>query len=162
MVTPEFASEQVVRLAGLNYYPREDGYAAALRELVEAARSADSEQVLETAITAILYDSEDCPKPVDIRRMVHSENQRARELEASQRKEQERSRGVCDFCHGTGWADRTYLLTRTIEEIDGETKPRVTKKYLLNETEIEAAKKALEKGQEILTGVERCSCQGKI
>jgi hypothetical protein len=160
MVKPEFASEQIRRLAGLNYYPREDDYAPALKELVEAARGADSEECLKTAISAILYDAEDCPKPADIRRVVRVENDRARELAESQRKESEK-RGPCEFCHGTGWAVRTYILTRTAEEISGEVKPRVTKQYLLNDAEIETAKKSLSPGQEVISGVDRCSCQGK-
>lgn len=162
MVTKEFALEQVNRLWQLNYYPRDPEQTQALNELVTAARGADSNQTLETAIASILYDAEDCPKPADIRRVVHSENERARELEASRRKESEQNRGRCEFCGGTGWANRTYLLTTTTEEISGDRViPRVIKKYLLNETEIEAARKALEPGQEILSGVDRCSCQAK-
>jgi hypothetical protein len=161
MVSETIALEQVNRLWQLNYYPRDPEQSAALRELVTAAQGADSENCLKTAITAILYDSEDCPKPADIRRVVRVENERERELEAAREKEKPRP-GPCPFCYGIGFATRTYLLTRTTEEIDGEVRMRVTKKYLISDEEIEAAKKSLAEGQEVISGGERCSCQTKM
>jgi len=162
MVTPEFAAEQIIRLAQLNYYPREDDYAPALRELVEAARGADSEDCLKQAIAQILYDAEDCPKPADIRRVVRIENERSREIAESQKREAAiRPQDLCPFCRGTHWAVRTYVIIKSTEEIDGFVRLKISKRYLLNEEEIKEARISLQPDQEILEGVEKCSCSSK-
>jgi hypothetical protein len=83
-----FAVAQVDRLCGLNWFPRD---APALRELVQVIESASSERVAEHVLTEWLREERECPKPSDLRRLIHQENEKL-----------ERRTSGCPKCDGTG------------------------------------------------------------
>lgn len=153
MIDITFATEQVRRLGGLNYFPRE--YPEALEELISVAMTAESENACRKAFDSILYDSDDCPKPADLRRVIAVENEKAREIAKTERL----APRICPLCRGQGFKVRVYLITRTTEEIEGAITPKISKRYLESEEAIRHARTSIQAGQEILEGVERCSCR---
>lgn len=155
MIDITFATEQIRRLGGLNYFPRE--YPAALEELIQVAMTAETEEACRKAFDSILYDSDDCPKPSDIRRVIAVENEKAREIARTERTAPK----TCPLCNGYGIKIRVYLITKTIKEIEGDVRPRITRRWLESDEEITAARAALQPDQEIQEGAEKCSCQLK-
>lgn len=68
MIAATFALEQVRRLGQLDFYPKKDD--AAIKELVKAAMTADTELILIKTVDCFVFDGGDCPKPADIFRTI--------------------------------------------------------------------------------------------
>ena len=93
MITTAQASEQIQRLSGLDFFPRER---AALKELRLAAESAATVEILRSIIDDWIREYTVSPKPADLRRLITPHNQE-RASEARQRVRN------CPECGGSGY-----------------------------------------------------------
>lgn len=100
MIGEAYATQQVLRFSGLDFYPKGPG----LRELVLAMQSAKSEASARNATDSFLSEITVCPKPAEIRRAL---------FDLSTEKEwipEENSRGGCGRCGGSGWVHERRLV----------------------------------------------------
>lgn len=82
------------RLCGLRGFPREK---LAQRELRSALQTASSEQIAEAVVTDWLAESNDAPRPAELRRLISD-----RSMTRKQR---------CGACGGSGWMSAFRLVT---------------------------------------------------
>ena len=68
-VSKKFATKQVNRMAGLNYFPSED---SSVEELVDALVEADSETMAAAVVTEWIRRETDRPSPADLLRLIES------------------------------------------------------------------------------------------
>lgn len=142
MISEAFAKKQLMRLSGLDYFPKET---AAITELWLAVRAAENEGIAESVISEWLAMVREAPKPADLRRLIHDKNATIQ-------------RGSCSLCCGsyfvTAWVLVNYREDEfTIDRAKGSRR-------LLNfdaEQAIEFGKK-LGANQGILTAAVPCRC----
>lgn len=103
MTDKTFALEQVRRLGQLDFYPKHDD--AAIKELVKAAMSAETETLLVKAIDCFIFDGGESPKPADIFRTIARMSETSYQLGPTK----------CDLCGDSGFmpmrvqiGDRVY------------------------------------------------------
>jgi hypothetical protein len=96
MISAQEAAPQIERLSGLDRYPRGHDQTAAVRELRLAAQSAVTVEILRLVVDDWLATQRECPKPVDMKRLVGDRN---KQYEAST------ARRVpdCPECGGVGF-----------------------------------------------------------
>lgn len=77
MISREFCRAQIVRLYQLRGYPKlsgegsnENEVGAALKELLDALQTSESEESAKSAVEWFVHNSRECPVPSDIRRAV--------------------------------------------------------------------------------------------
>jgi len=75
MITDDEARSELLRLSGLDFFPRE---VAALKELRLAIQASDTMEIAKRVIDEWLARSPECPKPVDLRLAAHAENDRGK------------------------------------------------------------------------------------
>lgn len=97
MIDPVKASKQIKRMAGLNFFPREDESVKELRLALETARS---EAIAERVVTDWVGIESDAPKPAQLRSLVHEQNEKQQQREKK-----------CERCSGCGWLTAWYLVT---------------------------------------------------
>jgi hypothetical protein len=149
MISEEFAKEQVRRMGGLNYLPRDNE--AALAELIKAAMNAETEFACRRAFDSILHDSDDCPKPADLIRVINVENESVQELRPAVKK--------CPNCGGTSFVHGTFLVTKHSEQNrEGEFSAWSTRELLTTDEQIKQTKLHLKPNQHVLEGSEMCDC----
>jgi hypothetical protein len=90
MISIKFAKEQISRLEQLDFFPTDNK--AAIKDLINAAMTAETETACAMAIDAIVSEARECPKPADIRHLIVSQAPARPNL----------SKG-CPFCYGTGF-----------------------------------------------------------
>jgi hypothetical protein len=149
MITEQFAIEQVRRLGGLNFFPRDNP--AAFEELVKAAMTAETEEACRKGFDTILFDSDDCPKPADIIRVMGIENEKINEHRPLKKKH--------SLCGGTGYVHGVYLVTKHIEETrDGEVHAWTDKRLLTTDEQIKQVKRTLKPKQQVIEASQMCDC----
>lgn len=92
MITAEESVKQVSRLAQMNGYPK--GEKEALKELIQALRSAANLKQAEIVVSAFLDTAASdtrCPMPAEIRRACAA------------LQEEHRPDPLCQICNGSGW-----------------------------------------------------------
>jgi hypothetical protein len=148
VVDQRIAEEQIRRLGGTNNYPIH--MPEAWGELVKAALTANTETALRKAIDSLLYDSDDCPKPADLYRVIAVENDRINESTLRPPKPK------CSKCGGLQFISGTYLVTRHYDQArDYAWK---TCQLLTTDVQIKAVRQHLQPTQEIYDGSEMCEC----
>ena len=73
MVSRDFAKAQILRLAGLKFYPAID---EAVKEMVDVAEKSGTEASLIQALSDLITEVDECPKPADIHRAIAAEDNR--------------------------------------------------------------------------------------
>lgn len=147
MIDRDFPRAQVQRLAHLNFFPA--GSDEGIKELINACMIAETEGLVTQAIDHFVQRERDCPKPIDIRELVHSMNERYRA---------EHPRPVCPRCDGTRSISKSVLVTEAFE--DGRM---VRRKRVLARSEVESVRASLDSGQQIYEGSEPCPvCRSQI
>ena len=73
MIEEKIAKREILRLAGLNYFPRLD---LPLKELISALQAAATDAIAVFVINEWLAYQTQCPKPADLRRLVWQENEK--------------------------------------------------------------------------------------
>lgn len=101
MISPSQAIAQLERMSGMDFFPRGKDQVAALKELRSAIESAATAEIAEAAVTAIVHDQEECPKPAQLRRAIGELN--AKRLEAKTKH--------CPLCDGSGQETVWLLVT---------------------------------------------------
>lgn len=147
MVDYQFATEQLRRMGGLNNYPLHD--APAINELVETAMTAETEAACRFAVDALLRDSDDCPTPAQLGRVIRLENERILERSTEAHK-----KAKCPLCGGTGFVHGVFLVTKHSREEHAWT----DKQPLTTDAQIKAVRAHLQPNQQILEGSEMCQC----
>lgn len=104
MIAKSFAKDQIMRLGGLDRFPREEPMA--VNELVLALMNAPSEAIARNAIDSYMAEMTVCPKPAEIRRVL---------FDLSTDKEwapiaEENAPTYCERCNGTGWVHERRLV----------------------------------------------------
>ena len=97
MIPSTVAARQLERLSGLDFFPRE---APAKKELRLAIECSITEQIAASVVSEWLTESNVCPKPAEIRRLINSRQEDIRE-----------QRRNCPECDGVGFVTRYYLAT---------------------------------------------------
>jgi hypothetical protein len=97
MVSKLFATEQVMRFSGLDYFPSEP---QAIEELVSVVMTAKSEEVCRHACSSIISTAIKCPKPVEVSRELNS----AGELPWSP--DWKLPTDLCQNCQSLGYIER--------------------------------------------------------
>jgi hypothetical protein len=100
MISHDYAKAQVARLSGLDYYPRNP---EAFGELVTALKEATDEIQAYAAISEFTQSENQCPKPADIARVLHSLKQREEKASWLEGKR-------CPHCSGSGFRMETKML----------------------------------------------------
>ncbi len=101
MIEKQFAANEVSRLAGLNWFPREP---LPLNELILAVQSAATEVIAVYVVSEWLREQSEAPKPAQIRRMIWEENDKCEKAE----KQEDWALTApgsnhCKRCHGCGF-----------------------------------------------------------
>lgn len=104
MIDKRVASEQVERLAGLDWYPH-DGLAQI--ELIRAAESAENEFIAAHVVNEWVKYYTAAPKPAQLRALIHAENEKLR---------LQKRKPDCERCENTGVLIR-WVISWT--EMDG-------------------------------------------
>lgn len=152
MIDQKQAAGQVERLCGLDFFPKEK---AARKELLLAAQSADSEEILKMAVADWVAERGQCPKPSELRRVINSLNEKFHTAVAK-----------CSICFGAGVVTIWKLITykgKSFTVLRAETLPDV------NDTESANAfiAKLMEhemlnppaNRQTVLTAAKNCVCR---
>jgi hypothetical protein len=100
MISHEYATSQIQRLSGLDYFPRTT---EAVNELVAALKEAADEIQAYAAITEFTQSESQCPKPADIARVLHS-------LKSRQEKASWLEGKRCPHCSGSGFRMETKIM----------------------------------------------------
>lgn len=155
MIDAKYAGEQVARFTGLDFFPQES---AARKELVKAAQTAMSEEILFAAVSDWMESSSKCPKPAEIRAFISSRN-----FETQER------RTKCQRCGGSGAVTIWRLVTyrgNSYVSVRQENLQQVTNQAQANEFTAALLQFAQENPnsprQTVLTFAEQCSCGGVI
>lgn len=113
MIDAKFATHQLERLLGLNFFPSSK---SAQKELVLALQSGVDETVVQSVVTEWLGSSSDAPKPAELRHLIYDKQQGIIQ-----------QRRNCSVCEGSGFVTHWYLVTysgksftiKKSEQIDG-------------------------------------------
>ncbi len=97
MIDSKTAARQLERLAGLDYFPKE---APAKKELRLAIECALTEQIANSVVSDWLAESNNCPKPSEIRRLINARQEAIIE-----------QRRNCPICDGVGFVTIWKLIT---------------------------------------------------
>jgi len=147
MVDKQFALEQIRRMGGLNNYPLHEE--PAVTELIETAMTAETEAACRFAVDALLRDSDDCPTPAQLGRLIRLENERILERSVESHK-----KAKCPLCGGTGYVHGVYLVTKHSREEHAWT----DKQPLSTDAQIKAVRAHLQPNQQTLEGSAMCQC----
>jgi len=139
MITGPESAKQIERLGGLDFYPHNDK--PALRELRLAGESAYSGAILEGVVSEWLADQVRCPKPAELRRLIHSVHTA-------------HVRAKCKICDGSMWVTAWKLVTYH----PGEYRIKRAELLDLNLEELDALRKKLGANQDILSAAKPCVC----
>jgi hypothetical protein len=96
MITGPESAKHIERLSGMDFYPHSDK--PALRELRVAGESAHSSLVLAKVIDNWLESETRCPKPAELRRLIHESHSRF-------------VQSKCEICSNSGWVTVWKLIT---------------------------------------------------
>lgn len=148
MIDPATAARQLERLAGLDFFPRD---APAKKELRLAIECALTEALAAAVVSDWLAESNICPKPAEIRRMINSKQEQALE-----------QRRNCPKCEGVGaitvWKLITYngnsLSIRRSELLPGIHTQEQANGFI---EQLQAAKTNL--NQTVLSAAKMCECR---
>jgi len=109
MIDPKFATEQIERLSGLNFFPKpvkgDTASIAAFKELRLALECANSDSIGKRVVDDWIRTSPDAPKPAELRRAAYDENERAEANERAQYKPPAPKEAYCGRCQDTGIAE---------------------------------------------------------
>lgn len=157
MIEKHVASEQMERLAGLDFYPR-DGKAQI--ELIRAIESAENEFIAADVINEWLKYYTQAPKPAQLRLLIADENEKLRNQRRATQKR-------CSLCHGTGFVTVYRLVTywpggyriKRVEELPdySEEKAHAFREKLTPPSVTQLWTAGAE-AQDILTGAAPCRC----
>jgi len=147
MIDSRVAAEQLQRLSGLDYFPKEK---PAQKELRLAIEVATTEGIAEKIISDWLRYSSGSPKPSELRHLLYEENER-HTVQLSQ----------CGRCGGDGFLTRWYLVTYKGNSFTVDKSERLD---VANQEEASAfaARIAESPGtanQTVLSAAELCSCR---
>ena len=142
-----FAQEQIRRLGGLNGFPL--GNQEATTELALALMAAPNEHIARRAIDSLLFGTDECPKPADIRRAVLTQAERAESMDPSPPKPK------CPTCGGLGFILERFVLTEDkIDERHWVT--HKTKLHFAEDTNL--IRETMDSNQQIIETTRMCSC----
>lgn len=147
MIEMETAARQIDRLTGMNFYPPN---AAAVKELVLAVMSAETDSIAFAAISCCVERMDRCPMPAEIRRIVWEMNE---QLPKAARN--------CQLCGGTTFITSYWLITHEFGYKRRERLP-FTDPGSYTDFCRERQANPLPQGsprQEFLIGSEPCSCK---
>ena len=150
MIDLRFATDQVARMMGLDYFPSEP---KVQKELIEALRWAKTDVIAVATINDWISQESRRPTPADIRRIVAAHNERwERLLEDS-------GRPKCSVCGGSGMTVHDFLITYRGKSLSIERSENIDH---LNFEQISEFRKKLPEHQTILSGARDCyNCRGR-
>ena len=148
MIPSTTAARQLERLSGLDFFPRE---APAKKELRLAIECAITEQIAASVVSEWLAESNTCPKPAEIRRLINSRQEDIRE-----------QRRNCPECDGTGFVTVWKLLTYNGNSYNvrrSETLPQIQRQEQANAFLADMARSPTNLNQTVLTAAKPCQCR---
>ena len=111
MISQKFASEQVDRLSGLNFFPKpvkgDAQSQAAYKELRLALECAATDAIGKLVVDDWLRNSADSPKPAELRKAAYDENERLERQEAAKYKPPAPRQAHCYQCQDFGITEST-------------------------------------------------------
>jgi hypothetical protein len=106
MISSEFATTQLNRLGGLNFFPtpkKGDSIAqAAFKELRLALECAASDSIAKIVVDDWLNNNADAPKPAELRKMAYDENERLERAERDKYRPPPPRAAHCYLCQDFG------------------------------------------------------------
>jgi hypothetical protein len=74
MIDPQIVAQQIERLKGLNWFPRDN--AETIADLKSSLMAAHSEAIVVMVVSDWVAESADCPKPAELRSLIWAENEK--------------------------------------------------------------------------------------
>ncbi len=139
MITGPESAKQIERLGGLDFYPHNDK--PALRELRLAGESAYSGAILEAIVGEWLAEQVRCPKPAELRRLIHSVHTA-------------HVKAKCKTCDGSMW----IVIWRLVTYHPGEYRIKHAETLEPDLEQMDALRKKLGGNQDILSAAKPCVC----
>lgn len=150
MIDLRFATDQVARMMGLDYFPSEP---KVQREIIDMLRWSKTEAIAVAVINEWITDNPRRPTPADIRRVVANHNERWEQLLS------ECGRSKCSVCGGCGMTVHDFLVTYNGKTLAISQSENIDH---LNFEQISDLRKKLPEHQAILSGARDCyNCKGR-
>lgn len=149
MTDRKFATEQISRMIGLDFFPSDT---KAQKELVDSLCWAKTDAIAVATINEWVQGQPRRPTPADIRRIVADHNERYDRL-------LERSRPKCNVCDGTGMTVHHFLVSYRGKSFGIENSENIDH---LDFEQIRDFRLKLGDNQTILSGARDCyNCRGR-
>lgn len=93
MIDRKIAQTQIDRLAGLDWFPKDNP--AAIKDLRQALEASATDVIAMAVVSDWVESNREAPKPADLRRLIWAENEK-------RESDQFRRTKSCPICDGTG------------------------------------------------------------